>query len=52
MTDTSLDELGPVDHVIMEFPGGPANFTGEMVEELDTLVDAVVHGAEARHHGC
>jgi hypothetical protein len=40
MTDTSLDELGPVDYVIVEFPSGAANFTGEMVEELLKLVDA------------
>src|SRR4051812_732147 len=39
MTDTSLDELGPVDYVIVEFPSGAANFTGEMVEELLKLVD-------------
>jgi Family of unknown function (DUF6325) len=40
MTDVSLDELGPVDYVIVEFPAGAANFTGEMVEELLKLVDA------------
>src|SRR4051812_12273459 len=40
MTDTPLDELGPVDYVIVEFPSGAANFTGEMVEELLKLVDA------------
>ncbi len=39
MTDTSLDELGPVDYVIVEFPEGQANFTGEMVEELVKLVE-------------
>ena len=40
MTDTSLDDLGPVDYVIVEFPEGRANFTGEMVEELVRLVEA------------
>src|SRR3954453_6902109 len=40
MTDTPLDELGPVDYVIVEFPAGAAKFTGEMVEELVKLVDA------------
>src|SRR3954449_5651992 len=40
MTDTPLDELGPVDYVIVEFPSGAANFTGEMVEELLKLVDS------------
>jgi hypothetical protein len=40
MADTSLEELGPVDFVIVEFPAGASNFTGEMVEELLALVDA------------
>jgi Family of unknown function (DUF6325) len=40
MTDTSLDQLGPVDYVIVEFPAGEANFTGAMVEELLKLVEA------------
>ncbi len=39
MTHTPLDELGPVDYVIVEFPAGEANFTGEMVDELLKLVD-------------
>ena len=30
MTQTSLDELGPVDYVVVEFPAGASNFTGEM----------------------
>src|SRR3954447_11509704 len=40
MTDAPLDQLGPVDYVIVEFPAGAANFTGEMVEELIKLVEA------------
>jgi len=36
--EVSLDELGPVDYVVVEFPAGASNFTGEMVEELLTLV--------------
>jgi Family of unknown function (DUF6325) len=40
MTDAALDELGPVDFVIVEFPAGKANFTGEIAEELVRLVDA------------
>ena len=28
MTNTPLDELGPVDYVIVEFPAGAQNFTG------------------------
>jgi hypothetical protein len=40
MTDNPLDELGPVDFVIIEFPAGSANFTGEMADALIGLVDA------------
>jgi hypothetical protein len=39
MTETSLAELGPVDYVVVEFPAGAGNFTGEMVKELLALVD-------------
>ena len=38
MTET-LDELGPVDYVVVEFPAGAANFTGEMAENLLDLTD-------------
>jgi Family of unknown function (DUF6325) len=40
VSETSLDELGPVDYVIIEFPAGESNFTGEMAKELLALVDA------------
>jgi hypothetical protein len=40
MTDVSLDELGPVDFVVVEFPAGASSFTGEMAKELLALVDA------------
>jgi Family of unknown function (DUF6325) len=40
MTEQSLDELGPVDYVVVEFPAGASNFTGEMAAELLTLVDS------------
>jgi len=39
-TETSLDQLGPVDYVIVEFPAGASNFTGEMAKELIALVDS------------
>src|SRR6188508_2644447 len=39
-TERSLDELGPVDYLVVEFPAGASNFTGEMAEELVALVDA------------
>jgi hypothetical protein len=35
-----LDDLGPVDYVVVEFPAGQSNFTGEMVTELLALVEA------------
>src|SRR6185503_15912130 len=40
MTERSLDELGPVDYLVVEFPAGKSNFTGEMATELVALVDA------------
>ncbi len=40
MTDASLDDLGPVDYLVVEFPAGAKNFTGEMAAELVKLVDA------------
>ena len=45
MTEPTLDELGPVDFVIVEFPAGEANFTGEMAEELMALVEAARSGS-------
>ena len=40
MTGPALDELGPVDFIVVEFPPGHASFTGEMAEALLALVDA------------
>ena len=40
MTNTPFDELGPVDYLIVEFPEGHQNFTGEIVDELLKLVEA------------
>jgi uncharacterized protein DUF6325 len=37
---TDLDSLGPVDYLVVEFPAGKSNFTGEMAKELLALVDA------------
>ena len=36
----TLDQLGPVDYLVVEFPAGHSSFTGEMAKELVTLVDA------------
>ena len=40
MTSQDVDELGPVDYLVVEFPPGAANFTGEMAAEIGRLVDA------------
>lgn len=40
MTADPLDELGPVDFVVVEFPAGERNFTGEAAEELLSLIQA------------
>jgi Family of unknown function (DUF6325) len=40
VSDASLDQLGPVDYLVVEFPAGASNFTGEMARELVALVDA------------
>jgi Family of unknown function (DUF6325) len=37
---TDLDSLGPVDYIVVEFPAGKSNFTGEMAKELLALVDS------------
>jgi Family of unknown function (DUF6325) len=39
MTDRSIDELGPVDYLVVEFPAGQQNFTGEVADELLRLHD-------------
>jgi hypothetical protein len=39
-TSKPLEELGPVDYLVVEFPAGASNFTGEMAKELLALVDA------------
>ena len=38
--ETELDSLGPVDYIVVEFPAGASNFTGEMANELLKLVDS------------
>ena len=39
MNDTDVDELGPVDYVVVEFPADQANFSGEMARELSALIE-------------
>ncbi len=38
--NTGVDELGPVDYLVVEFPPGAQNFDGEMAAELVRLSDA------------
>jgi len=40
MSDNEFEELGPVDYLVVEFPLDKANFSGEVVEKLASLVDA------------
>jgi Family of unknown function (DUF6325) len=39
-TEDQLDEMGPVDYLVVEFPAGHQNFTGEMITELNSLTGA------------
>lgn len=40
MNDSSDDELGPIDWIVVEFPAGASTFTGKMARELAALADA------------
>jgi fructosamine-3-kinase len=40
MNDEVMDELGPIDYLVVEFPAGKADFSGAMAEKLKGLVDA------------
>jgi hypothetical protein len=42
MSDSDVDELGPVDYVVVEFPADQADFSGAMASELKALVDGGV----------
>jgi hypothetical protein len=39
VSETELDEFGPVDYLVVEFPAGKSRFTGEMASTLSDLVD-------------
>ena len=41
MSMTEMDEFGPVDYMVVEFPAGQSNFDGGMAKELAALVDQV-----------
>lgn len=40
MTDDEAATIGPIDYVIIEFPPGEQNFSGEVIDEIRALVDA------------
>jgi hypothetical protein len=40
MSEYDLDQLGPVDYVVVEFPEGQQRFTGEVADELAKLAEA------------
>jgi len=40
MTDINIDELGPVDYLVVGFPAEKANFSGEVASELKKLIDS------------
>ena len=40
--DPSDDVLGPIDYLVVEFPPGVTNFSGELAVELASLVDAEI----------
>jgi uncharacterized protein DUF6325 len=39
MAMTEMDEYGPVDYAVVEFPAGQSTFDGSMAKELASLVD-------------
>ena len=40
MAEINLDQLGPVDYVVVGFPADKADFSGAMADELKKLVDS------------
>ena len=40
MSKNEIDELGPVDYLVVEFPAGASHFSGETAAELAALVEA------------
>ena len=40
MSEDEIDELGPVDYLVVEFPAGRSVFKGEMAAELSALVES------------
>jgi Family of unknown function (DUF6325) len=40
MADINIDELGPVDYLVVRFPAENANFSGAIASELKALIDS------------
>jgi hypothetical protein len=40
MADINVDELGPVDYLVVAFPADEANFSDEMAAELKALIES------------
>ena len=40
MADIDVDQLGPVDYIVVGFPADKADFSGAMADELKKLMDA------------
>ena len=40
MTDIDVDQLGPVDYMVVGFPADKADFSGAMADELKKLMDS------------
>ena len=40
MADINIDQLGPVDYMVVGFPADKANFSGAMADELKKLVQS------------
>jgi len=40
MADIDVDQLGPVDYLVVGFPAGKADFSGAMADELRKLMDS------------
>jgi len=40
MADINLDQLGPVDYLVVRFPADKADFSGAMADELKKLVES------------
>lgn len=40
MAEIDIDELGPVDYLVVQFPAETASFSGEMATQLKALIDS------------